>query len=171
MRAEVESDISDERPRAVIPPKHAVHSVSAMDGTAVRRAEPLARLARQQYLDGQEMLARLSLMRLIGDVAGRPAAQVAINRDIYSLNSLNGVVTLTDGTRFFFKFHAEEGEDETLARRRDKSLEAVGIRVMRIAAADILSDIDAVLQRITAGMRRMRGRSRNGISPTSACCK
>lgn len=47
----------------------------------------------------------------------------------------------------------EEGEDETLARRRDKSLEAVGIRVMRIAAADILSDIDAVLQRITAGMR------------------
>ena len=48
----------------------------------------------------------------------------------------------------------EEGEDETLARRRDKSLEAVGIRVMRIAAADILSDIDAVLQRVTAGMRR-----------------
>ena len=47
----------------------------------------------------------------------------------------------------------EEGEDEALARRRDKSLEAVGVRVMRIAAADILANIDDVLARITAGMR------------------
>ena len=47
----------------------------------------------------------------------------------------------------------EEGQDETLAKRRDKSLEAVGIRVMRIAAKDILEDMDAVLQRITLGMR------------------
>ena len=47
----------------------------------------------------------------------------------------------------------EEGENEALARRRDKSLEAVGIRVMRIKAADILEDMDAVLARITAGMR------------------
>ena len=47
----------------------------------------------------------------------------------------------------------EEGEDETLARRRDKSLAAVGIRVMRIKAADILENIDDVLARITAGMR------------------
>ncbi|MGB3753956.1 MAG: DUF559 domain-containing protein [Parerythrobacter sp.] len=47
----------------------------------------------------------------------------------------------------------EEGEDEALAKRRDKSLEAVGIRVMRIDAADILDNMDAVLTRITAGMR------------------
>ena len=47
----------------------------------------------------------------------------------------------------------EEGEDETLAKRRDKSLEAVGIRVMRLRAKDILEDMDAVLARITAGMR------------------
>ena len=47
----------------------------------------------------------------------------------------------------------EEGEDEMLARRRDKSLEAVGIHVMRIAAADVLADIDAVLARITVAMR------------------
>ena len=47
----------------------------------------------------------------------------------------------------------EEGQDDTLAKRRDKSLEAVGIRVMRIAAKDILEDMDAVLARITAGMR------------------
>ena len=47
----------------------------------------------------------------------------------------------------------EEGEDETLARRRDKSLDAVGVRVMRIKAADVLENIDDVLARITAGMR------------------
>ncbi len=47
----------------------------------------------------------------------------------------------------------EEGQDDAIAKRRDKSLEAVGIRVMRIKAVDILEDIDAVLQRITAGMR------------------
>lgn len=47
----------------------------------------------------------------------------------------------------------EEGANETLARRRDKSLEAVGIRVMRIRASDILENIDPVLERITAGMR------------------
>ena len=47
----------------------------------------------------------------------------------------------------------EEGQDETLAKRRDKRLEAVGIRVMRIAAKDILENMDAVLQRITLGMR------------------
>ena len=47
----------------------------------------------------------------------------------------------------------EDGQDDALAKRRDKSLESVGIRVMRIAASDILDDMDAVLQRITAGMR------------------
>lgn len=47
----------------------------------------------------------------------------------------------------------EDGANDALAKRRDKSLEAVGIRVMRIKAADILENIDAVLERITAGMR------------------
>ncbi|MCT2557914.1 DUF559 domain-containing protein [Tsuneonella sp. YG55] len=47
----------------------------------------------------------------------------------------------------------EEGQDPALATRRDKSLEAVGIRVMRIAAADVLDDMDAVLARITEVMR------------------
>lgn len=47
----------------------------------------------------------------------------------------------------------EEGQNDTLAKRRDKSLESVGIRVMRIAASDVLNDMDAVLARITAGMR------------------
>jgi very-short-patch-repair endonuclease len=47
----------------------------------------------------------------------------------------------------------EEGANETIAKRRDKTLEAVGVRVMRIKAADILENMDEVLQRITAGMR------------------
>ncbi len=55
----------------------------------------------------------------------------------------------------------EEGEDEALARRRDKSLEAVGIRVMRIKAADILENMDEVLARITAGMRMRIGDKRD----------
>lgn len=47
----------------------------------------------------------------------------------------------------------EEGEDEKLARRRDKSLESVGVKVMHLKAADILENMDEVLARITAGMR------------------
>jgi very-short-patch-repair endonuclease len=47
----------------------------------------------------------------------------------------------------------EEGQNDALAKRRDKSLESVGIRVMRIAAADILTDIDAVLKQLTQVMR------------------
>ena len=43
--------------------------------------------------------------------------------------------------------------DPALATRRDKSLEAVGIRVMRVKAEDVLENIDAVLARITAGMK------------------
>jgi len=47
----------------------------------------------------------------------------------------------------------EEGDNETLAARRDKSLETVGIKVMRIKASEVLDNMDGVLTRITAGMR------------------
>ena len=47
----------------------------------------------------------------------------------------------------------EEGQNDALAKRRDKSLESVGIKVMRIAASDILADIDAVLKQLTEVMR------------------
>ena len=47
----------------------------------------------------------------------------------------------------------EEGQNDALAKRRDKSLESVGIKVMRIAATDILTDIDAVLKQLTQVMR------------------
>lgn len=48
----------------------------------------------------------------------------------------------------------EEGENEALASRRDKSLEAVGIKVMRIKASEVIDNMDGVLARITAGMRQ-----------------
>ena len=47
----------------------------------------------------------------------------------------------------------EEGIEPAIATRRDKSLEAVGIRVVHVAAADILADIDAVLATLTQEMR------------------
>ena len=47
----------------------------------------------------------------------------------------------------------EDDTPEEIARRRDKSLEAVGIRTMHLAVKDVLENMDAVLQRITAGMR------------------
>ena len=50
----------------------------------------------------------------------------------------------------------EEGADSAIETRRDKSLEAVGIRVMRIKATDVLANIDEVLERIGAGMRLQR---------------
>lgn len=48
----------------------------------------------------------------------------------------------------------ENGENEQLAARRDKSLEAVGIKVMRIKASEVLENMDGVLARVTAGMRQ-----------------
>lgn len=48
----------------------------------------------------------------------------------------------------------EESDNEKLNRRRDKSLDAVGVKVMHLKAADILENIDDVLARITAGMRQ-----------------
>jgi len=54
----------------------------------------------------------------------------------------------------------EPDQDDAIAKRRDKSLESVGIRVMRIRAEDILENMDAVLDRITAGMRMRIGDKR-----------
>ena len=40
-----------------------------------------------------------------------PVSDVQVNRDQYSLNSLNGFFT-SDGQAYFFKFHQEEGEED-----------------------------------------------------------
>lgn len=86
-----------------------------MDQTASTASQrPLAREARDLYHSGHESQAQAALVLLIGEVTGVGASRVTINRDVYSLNSLNGTTELNDGRRFFFKFHAEEGEDETI---------------------------------------------------------
>jgi hypothetical protein len=51
---------------------------------------------------------------LIAATFDLPVAAVEINRDRYSLNSLNGFATTRDGRAFFFKFHQEEGEADTV---------------------------------------------------------
>lgn len=43
----------------------------------------------------------------------------------------------------------DESADGVLEARRDKSLEAVGMRVVHVKAEDILADIDTVLARLT----------------------
>jgi very-short-patch-repair endonuclease len=57
----------------------------------------------------------------------------------------------------------DEGGDPALTMRRDKSLEAVGVQVLRFAAADVLADPDAVVAQIVADMKARydeRGRAR-----------
>jgi hypothetical protein len=41
-------------------------------------------------------------------------ADLAFTQDEYSLNSVSGKVSLTDGRTFFFKFHHEDGEEENV---------------------------------------------------------
>jgi len=59
---------------------------------------------------GQVAQAEDVIAALIADAFGRRVDGLTINRDAYSLNSLNGFVE-TDAGPFFFKFHQEEGED------------------------------------------------------------
>ncbi|MDQ7246699.1 hypothetical protein [Dongia sedimenti] len=59
---------------------------------------------------GKTAEAEAVVAALIAEEFRRPVRSLSINRDAYSLNSLNGFVT-TDAGAFFFKFHQEEGED------------------------------------------------------------
>jgi very-short-patch-repair endonuclease len=57
----------------------------------------------------------------------------------------------------------DEGGDEAVTRRRDKSLEAVGIHLLRFAAAEVLETPDEVVTKIVAAMKAIydeRGRAR-----------
>jgi very-short-patch-repair endonuclease len=47
----------------------------------------------------------------------------------------------------------DEGGDEAVTRRRDKSLEAVGIQLLRFPAADVLADPDMVVASIVAALK------------------
>jgi hypothetical protein len=66
--------------------------------------------ARRLAGEGRWREAEAVISGLIESAFALPVAAVAINRDRYSLNSLNGFVTTADRREFFFKFHQEEGE-------------------------------------------------------------
>lgn len=57
-----------------------------------------------------EGAATAELTKLFADLFGLAAEGVAINRDQYSLNSLNGFFSAA-GSDYFFKFHQEDGEE------------------------------------------------------------
>jgi very-short-patch-repair endonuclease len=48
----------------------------------------------------------------------------------------------------------EEGANLELDRRRDRSLAEVGIKVLRVAAAEVLADAEAVAAAIVAEMKQ-----------------
>src|SRR5687768_11098638 len=70
---------------------------------------PTAR-ARALMKAGRVAEAQEVVAALIAEAFGRRVITLTINRDAYSLNSLNGFAE-TDAGPFFFKFHQEEGED------------------------------------------------------------
>ena len=62
----------------------------------------------------------------------------------------------------------DEGGDEAVTRRRDKSLEAVGILLLRFAAVDVLADPDAVVASIVAAMKARYENQRSRPRPSQA---
>lgn len=62
----------------------------------------------------------------------------------------------------------DEGGDPALVQRRDKSLEAVGIQVLRFTAAEVLADPDAVVASIVAAMKARYTQQRSRPRPTQA---
>ncbi|HUL09352.1 MAG TPA: hypothetical protein VLV76_23675 [Candidatus Acidoferrum sp.] len=77
-------------------------------------ADNLTAEARRLTRAGRWRDAERVIGRLIAGSFGLAVAAIEINRDRYSLNSLNGFATTTDGRAFFFKFHQEEGEADTV---------------------------------------------------------
>jgi hypothetical protein len=77
-------------------------------------ADNLTAEARRLARAGRWRDAEQVIGRLIAGTFDLTVAAVEINRDRYSLNSLNGFVSTADGHAFFFKFHQEEGEADTV---------------------------------------------------------
>lgn len=71
-------------------------------------------LARKLVSEGRRSEAEFVITKLIGDNFGLLVQTTTINNDWTSLNSINGMVTTLDGKQFFFKFHQEEGDEDTL---------------------------------------------------------
>jgi hypothetical protein len=87
-------------------------------------------VARRLVAAGERDEAEKVVNALIAENFNLPVERVAINADWSSLNSLNGIVDIADGRRFFFKFHQEEGEGETVQEYyRAELLESAGYPV------------------------------------------
>ncbi|RQW63314.1 hypothetical protein [Vibrio viridaestus] len=76
--------------------------------------EPLAAQAHVLSKSGDWDGAQKKLIALIGEITGASVTTLTINRDQYSLNSLNGLVSVSDGSDYFFKYHHEEGEEQSI---------------------------------------------------------
>jgi hypothetical protein len=68
----------------------------------------VAALLRQGRVADADLIAR----DLIAGVASSPITAIEFRSDEYSLNSVSGRVGFTDRPTCFFKFHAEDGEEE-----------------------------------------------------------
>ncbi len=79
------------------------------------RNDPLATRARDLARAGDQEGAAALIRTLVADVTGEEVLDLVLTLDQYSLNSVNGRATLADGSRYFYKFHSEEGEDQTIA--------------------------------------------------------
>lgn len=66
---------------------------------------------RELVRQGRLSDAKAAIVQLLSEECALNAVDIRINDDPYSLNSVNGFVTLADGAKLFFKFHAEEGEE------------------------------------------------------------
>lgn len=88
-------------------------------------AAALAAVRSDRIADAENILTDL-----IEGNFGLQVSSLKVNRDQFSLNSVNGFVTVGDGRSFFFKFHHEEGEEHTLEELyRGEVLNQVGYPV------------------------------------------
>ncbi len=83
-------------------------------------------LVREKQYD--QAIEQIGLM--LADVTGEKITNVRINFDQYSLNSLNGFATMGKERELFFKFHQEEGEEDTVEEYYNaRILQDAGYRV------------------------------------------
>jgi hypothetical protein len=121
---------------------------------------------------GDRDAAAAAAGQLIAASFGLPVAAVELTTDEYSLNSVSGRVRFTDGHTEFFKFHQEEGEEETVAeyyRARllaeaglpvDVPLRVAGepgrqVALYRLRTEPRLADVCADLERDTGPAARL----------------
>jgi len=90
---------------------------------------PTAR-CRELLLAGRRADAELVVAGLIAEQFAMAVTRASIGVDWTSLNSVNGTVETADGGRYFFKFHQEEGEEETVREYyRAEILQKAGLPV------------------------------------------